>query len=56
MKINKRLCWWISFGHWFKYYGATEKRYVRCRLCGRLPKSMYDWYWKHIIMKGLKDE
>ena len=60
MKINKRLCWLISFGHWFKYYKG-DKKYVRCRLCGRLPKSMWDWYYTHIMkskgnyeLKGFK--
>lgn len=55
MKINKKLCWVITFGHWFKYYPG-EKRYVRCRLCGRLPKSTWAWYYKHILpkLKGIR--
>ena len=41
MKINKKVCRIITFGqHWFRHYPG-EKRYVRCRLCGRLPKSMF---------------
>lgn len=38
MKINRKLCWLITFGHWMKHYPA-EKRYVRCRLCGQMPKK-----------------
>ena len=49
MKINQKLCWWITFGHWFKHYEG-ESRYVRCRLCGRLPDSMWEWLKKK---KGL---
>ncbi len=37
MKINRKVCWLISFGHWMKYYPG-EKLYVRCRLCGQMPK------------------
>ena len=41
MKINRKVCGIITFGqHWYNHYPG-EKRYVRCRLCGRLPKSMY---------------
>jgi len=42
MKINRKVCWMITLGfHWWKHYPG-EKRYVRCCLCGRLPKSMWN--------------
>jgi len=48
MKINSKVCWVLTFGHWFKHYPG-EKRYVRCRLCDQTPKSM----WKQLQkMKG----
>lgn len=51
MKINQKLCWIITFGrHWFKYYSG-ENRYIQCRLCGHLPKSMWEWFCKYILKK-----
>ena len=55
MKINwgKIACQIITFRqHWWKHYPG-QSRYVRCRLCGRLPKNMWDWYIEH-KMKGEK--
>ena len=50
MKINKKVCWVITLGHWWKHYPG-KKAYIRCRLCGRYPDSM----WKALRkMKGLK--
>ena len=47
----KKLCKVLTLGrHWFKYYPG-ERRYVRCRLCGRLPKSMATKLQK---MKGIR--
>lgn len=37
MKIPKKICWLLTLGHWWKYYPG-EKRYMRCRLCGQMPK------------------
>lgn len=49
MKIPKKICWIITLSfHWWKHYPG-EKRYVKCRLCGRQPKSMWNELGK---MKG----
>lgn len=49
--ILEKVCPVITFGqHWWKYYPG-KKRYVRCRLCGRLPKSM----WKIIEKVKIRD-
>ncbi len=51
MTINQKVCRVFTFGrHWFKHYPG-EKRYVRCRLCGRKPNSMWDILDK-MQMKG----
>ncbi len=51
MKIGKIACWIITFGqHWWKHYPG-EKRYVRCRLCGRKPKSMWNKLGKMLDKK-----
>lgn len=47
------ICKVLTLGfHWWKYYPG-EKRYVRCRLCKRLPKNMWATLQK---MKGKKNE
>jgi len=39
--MKESTCRILTLGfHWWKYYPG-EKRYVRCRLCGRMPKSMW---------------
>jgi hypothetical protein len=36
------LCRIVTVGlHWWKHYPG-EKAYVRCRICGKYPKSMWD--------------
>ena len=46
---SKIICKIFTLGrHWWKHYPG-EKRYVRCRLCGRLPKNIekfWIWTWK----------
>lgn len=41
-------CKILTFGyHWWKHYPG-ERRYVQCRICGRLPKSQ----WKQFAKMG----
>lgn len=51
MKINRKVCKVITLGcHWWKYYPG-EKRYVRCRLCGKQAGRMWTILTK---LKGMK--
>ena len=52
MKIPRKICWILTLGHWWKHYPG-EKVYIRCRLCGRRPKSM--WKTLRKIRKSKKD-
>lgn len=53
MTINKKVCRVITLGfHWWKHYPG-EKRYIRCRLCGQMPDSMWNTLNK-FIKKGRK--
>jgi hypothetical protein len=54
MKINRKVCWVITFGHWMKHYPG-EKRYVRCRLCGQMPKRGM-WETLRRMRKSLKNQ
>jgi len=61
-KETKQLfCRILTFGyHWWKYYPG-EPKYIRCRICGKLPRSMWEVYErmceKNIIkMEKILDE
>ena len=54
MKVNwRKICGVITFGHWWKHYPG-EKRYVRCRLCGQMSKSMWNMLQESKGKKKLK--
>jgi hypothetical protein len=44
VNIPRKLCRLLTLGrHWFQFY-PEQKAYVRCRLCGKYPPNMWDWY------------
>lgn len=56
--LRKFLCTILTFGHrlnwkfWWSYYPG-KVRYIRCRCCGRLPKSQWETYRTLYFHPGL---
>ena len=52
MRFLRCICWLVTLGHWWKHYPG-KKAYVKCRICGKYPKSM--WQTLRRIKKAKKD-